>query len=36
MLLLFSRSGFRDGLAAETAGRPDIELVNLDRAYRGA
>jgi hypothetical protein len=34
-LLLFSRSGFTDGLAAEAATRPDIELVSLDRVYRG-
>jgi uncharacterized protein len=34
-LLLFSRSGFTDGLAAEAATRPDVELVSLDRVYRG-
>src|SRR5580692_5941957 len=30
-LLLFSRSGFAAGLAAEAAARPDVELVDLER-----
>jgi hypothetical protein len=34
-LLLFSRSGFAAGLAAEAAARPDVELVDLERLYRG-
>ena len=34
-LLLFSRTGFTPDLADESAGRPDIELVGLDRLYRG-
>jgi hypothetical protein len=35
-LLLFSRSGFAAGLAAEAADRPDVELVGVERIYRGA
>ena len=34
-LLLFSRSGFAAGLAAEAAARPDVELVDLERLYQG-
>jgi hypothetical protein len=34
-LLLFSRSGFAAGLEAEAAARPDVELVDLERLYRG-
>jgi hypothetical protein len=34
-LLLFSRSGFAAGLAAVAAARPDVELVDLERLYRG-
>jgi AAA+ ATPase superfamily predicted ATPase len=34
-LLLFSRTGFTPDLADESARRPDIELVGLDRLYRG-
>ena len=32
-LLLFSRSGFAPGLAAEAAARPDVELVGIERVY---
>ena len=35
-LLLFSRSGFTAGLSGEAAARPDVELVDLVRLYRGA
>src|SRR3984957_5033190 len=35
-LLLFSRSGFAAGLAEEAAVRSDVELVSLERIYRGA
>jgi uncharacterized protein len=35
-LLLFSRSGFAADLAEEAAARPDVELVGLERIYRGA
>jgi AAA+ ATPase superfamily predicted ATPase len=34
-LLLFSRTGFTPDLAEESAARPDIELISLDRIYRG-
>jgi hypothetical protein len=34
-LLLFSRSGFAAHLAAEAAARRDVELVGIDRIYRG-
>jgi uncharacterized protein len=34
-LLLFSRTGFTPDLADESARRPDIELVGLDRLYQG-
>jgi uncharacterized protein len=34
-LLLFSRMGFTPDLADESVRRPDIELVGLDRLYRG-
>jgi hypothetical protein len=34
-LLLFSRSGFVDGLAEVAGGRADVELVDLPRLYRG-
>jgi hypothetical protein len=34
-LLLFSRSGFAAGLTEEAAVRPDVELVDLERIYRG-
>lgn len=34
-LLLFSRSGFTADLADEAAGRPDVDLIDLDRIYRG-
>ena len=35
-LLLFGRSGFSAELAAEAAGRPDVELIDLERLYRGS
>lgn len=35
-LLLFSRSGFTQGLAEESTTRHDIELISLDRIYQGA
>ncbi len=35
-LLLFSRSGFTPGLIEEADDRPDVELVTLERLYRGA
>jgi len=35
-LLLFGRSGFSPELAAETAARPDVELIGLERLYRGS
>lgn len=35
-LLLFSRSGFAPGLAEEATDRPDVDLVGLDRVYRGS
>ena len=35
-LLLFSRTGFTDGLAGETAARPDVELISIDRLYHGS
>jgi hypothetical protein len=34
-LLLFSRSGFTPGLIEE-ADAPDVELVTLERVYRGS
>jgi hypothetical protein len=34
-LLLFSRSGFTADLVEEAAGRPDVELISLERIYRG-
>lgn len=34
-LFMFSRSGFDPGLAAEAAKRPDVELVDPNRLYRG-
>jgi len=34
-VLLFSRSGFAADLAAEAAARTDVELVDLERLYRG-
>jgi AAA+ ATPase superfamily predicted ATPase len=34
-LLVFSRSGFTEDLAAAAGSRPDVELVDLDRLYRG-
>jgi hypothetical protein len=34
-LLLFSRSGFAAGLVDEAAARSDVELVDLERIYRG-
>lgn len=34
-LLLFSRSGFAAGLVGEAAARSDVELVDLERIYRG-
>lgn len=34
-LLLFSRSGFAGGLIEEAAARSDVELVGLERIYRG-
>ena len=34
-LLLFSRSGFAAGLVEEAAARSDVELVGLERIYRG-
>ena len=35
-LLLFSRTGFTSGLTGESAVRPDVELVGIDRLYHGA
>jgi uncharacterized protein len=35
MLLLFSRAGFTAGLVEEAAARPDVELISLERIYRG-
>ena len=35
-LLLFGRSGFSPELAAEAAARPDVELIGLERLYRGS
>lgn len=35
-LLLFGRGGFSAELTAEAAARPDVELVDLARLYRGA
>jgi uncharacterized protein len=35
-LLLFSRTGFTAGLTDEAAVRPDVELIGIDRLYRGA
>ncbi|MBO0802259.1 MAG: ATP-binding protein [Nocardiopsaceae bacterium] len=35
-LLLFSRSGFSPDLLSEAARRPDTELIDLDRVYRGS
>ncbi len=35
-LLLFSRTGFTAGLTEESAARPDVELISIDRLYRGA
>lgn len=34
-LLLFGRSGFDDNLIAAAAGRPDAELVDLERLWWG-
>jgi AAA+ ATPase superfamily predicted ATPase len=34
-LLLFSRSGFTLDLTEEAAARPDVELISLERLYRG-
>jgi uncharacterized protein len=34
-LLLFSRTGFNPELTEEAATRPDVELISLDRIYRG-
>jgi AAA+ ATPase superfamily predicted ATPase len=35
-LLLFGRSGFSPELVAEAAARPDVELIGLERLYRGS
>ncbi len=35
-LLLFSTSGFTSDLTDEAAIRPDVELISLDRVYRGS
>lgn len=35
-LLLFSRSGFTSDLHEEAAIRPDVDLIDLDRVYRGS
>jgi len=35
-LLLFSRSGFTPDLTEEAATRPDVDLIDLDRIYRGS
>jgi AAA+ ATPase superfamily predicted ATPase len=35
-LLLFSRTGFTSGLTDESAVRPDVELIGIDRLYQGA
>jgi hypothetical protein len=35
-LLLFGLSGFSAELAADAAGRPDVELIDLERLYRGS
>jgi AAA+ ATPase superfamily predicted ATPase len=34
-LLLFSRNGFTAALERDAQGRPDVELVDLERMYRG-
>jgi hypothetical protein len=34
--LLFDLSGFSAELATEAAGRPDVELIDLERLYRGS
>ncbi len=34
-IMLFARSGFTGDLVSVAAGRPDIELVDLDRLYHG-
>lgn len=35
-LLLFGRAGFAPDLTAEAATRPDVELIDLNRLYRGS
>ena len=35
-LLLFCLSGFSPELVTEAAGRPDVELIDLERLYRGS
>jgi uncharacterized protein len=35
-LLMFCLPGFSADLAAEAAGRPDGELIDLERLYRGS
>ena len=35
-LLLFSRTGFTGGLMDEAAGRRDVELIGLERMYKGS
>jgi uncharacterized protein len=35
-LLLFGRSGFSPELVAEATARPDVELIGLERLYRGS
>jgi hypothetical protein len=34
-LLLFSRTGFTAELADEAGRRPDVDLIDIDRVYRG-
>ena len=35
-LLLFCLSGFSAELTVEAGGRPDVELIDLERLYRGS
>jgi hypothetical protein len=35
-LLLFSRTGFTPDLTDEVTTRPDVDLIGLDRIYRGS
>ena len=35
-LLLFGRGGFSAELTAEAGARPDVELIGMERLYRGS